>query len=133
VAFSPNGKLLAGGSADGTIRLWDVVSRQPLVQPLTGNTGMVLSVAFSPDGRLLASGGVDNTVRLLASPMTWVDQACQEVGRNLDQSEWNLLIGKVKSYPYRRDCAQFPSGRGAPLGARAVQYPVWARATKKAG
>ena len=59
VAFSPDGKTLASGSADKTISLWDVSNPKTPVQlgaPLSGHGDWVFSVAFSPDGRTLASG-----------------------------------------------------------------------------
>ncbi len=63
VAFSPDGRLLASGSFDNTIKLWEVSSGS-LVRTLTGHTNSVRSVAFSPDGRLLASGSDDKTIKL---------------------------------------------------------------------
>lgn len=63
VAFSPNGQMLAVGSQDKTVRLWDVTQPAEL-GALIGHTAPVRSVAFSPDGKLLASGSADYTVRL---------------------------------------------------------------------
>ena len=63
VAFSPDGRTLASGSNDRTIKLWDV-QKQREIATLTGHSYPVNSVAFSPDGRTLASGSNDKKIKL---------------------------------------------------------------------
>jgi RNA polymerase sigma factor (sigma-70 family) len=63
VAVSPDGVRLASGSADKTVRVWDMASKKEVVR-LEGHTEAVTSVAFSPDARRLASGSADKTVKL---------------------------------------------------------------------
>jgi WD40 repeat protein len=63
VAFSPNGKLLASGSCDRTVRLHEVPSGR-FVRALSGHGDCVERIAFSPDSRTLVSTGGDRIVRL---------------------------------------------------------------------
>ena len=62
-AFSPDGEILAGGSAHGTVRLWNATTGS-IRTTLRGHSDSVTSIAFSPDGRRLATASVDGTVRL---------------------------------------------------------------------
>ncbi|WP_218834908.1 WD40 repeat domain-containing protein [Rhodococcus sp. ACS1] len=64
LAFNASGTLLATGSCDYKVRLWDFETRTPHGSPLTGHSNCVVSVAFSPDGSLLASSADDGTVLL---------------------------------------------------------------------
>ena len=55
VAFSPNGKIIASGSRDKTIKIWNFESGIE-IKELKGHSESVNSISISPDGKFLASG-----------------------------------------------------------------------------
>jgi WD40 repeat protein len=61
--INPEGTLLASGSFEGTVFLWDAATGQEVAR-LVGHESGSVDVAFHPDGRLLASTSFDGTVRL---------------------------------------------------------------------
>lgn len=62
VAFSPDGKRIAAGSLDGTIRVWDADNGKELLQ-MKGHEG-VWGLAWSPDGNKIATSGWDETIKI---------------------------------------------------------------------
>ncbi len=97
VAFSPlhsmslrqeeQGLMLASGSDDQTVRIWDVETGQCL-KVLRGHTNWVRSVAFSPAGDLLASSSDDHTIRL------WevATGACRKILKEHQEWVWTAIF-----------------------------------------
>ncbi len=63
IAADPRTGLVAGGYADGAVRIWDAATGVPL-RTLSGHTGMVRAVAYDPAGEQIASAGDDATIRI---------------------------------------------------------------------
>jgi len=72
VAFSPDGKLLASGQEDGSVRFWDPATGKE-VGRLLGHRWRVLSIAFSGDGKKLISGSDDGTA-LIWDVSRWIGE-----------------------------------------------------------
>lgn len=83
IAFSPDGKILASGGKEGTIRLWDVVTGEQKKQ-LTGHKWTISSLAFSPDGQTLASA-IGHEAEMIPP----------QIGIEIDIKLWNIDTGEV--------------------------------------
>lgn len=112
VAYSPEGKRVASGAADGTVKLWEAATGKK-VSTLAGHSGSVSSVAFSLDGSRVASASADNTVKL------WNAASGQEIA---------TLVGHLEGV---RSVAFNPDGRRLASGAMDNTVKLWDSTTGK--
>lgn len=106
LAISQDGKTLASGNKDGTIKLWDVETGKNTAT-LKGHIDNVSSVAFSPDGKTLASGSVDKTIKL------W------ELATGKNTATLNGHNGEVDSIAFS------PSGKTLASGSKDRTIKLW--------
>jgi WD40 repeat protein len=90
LSTSPDGRTLATGSFDGTIRLFDVDTQQPLGAPLRAVPNRLVEPSFTPDGAFLfAITDTGHAYRWDVRPSSWARYACAVAGRTLTRTEWN--------------------------------------------
>lgn len=92
LAINQSGTLVASGSTEKLIRLWDPRTRQKLLK-LRGHTDNVRSLLFSKDGSSLLSAGSDGTVRLWSISQ----QRCISIIRVHDEGVWTLQTNEAFS------------------------------------
>jgi hypothetical protein len=63
MAVTPDGRFAVSGSADATLRVWELATGRPQAT-LPGHTGPVTTVAVTPDGRFAVSGSADAILRV---------------------------------------------------------------------
>ncbi|CUA68585.1 putative WD repeat-containing protein alr3466 [Nostoc sp, PCC 7120] [Rhizoctonia solani] len=147
VAFSPDGKSVASGSEDQTIRTWNAHGPSQIGDPLKGHSGSILSVSYSPLGNTIASASHDETIRLwdvdsrrqlgqpiqgnlpfcsvafspsaqlIASSYAWT------IGSNPDQhivQLWNVEKRTTASKPFKGHTHSVSSVQFSPDGSRLV-------------
>ncbi len=94
VAFSPDGSLLASGSANGHVRLWRTDDGS-LLHDLEGHSDDVRSVTFAPNGDRLASASEDGTVRIWSvrdgSLLKTIDGLIERVFRVIFSPDGSLM------------------------------------------
>ena len=120
--------MLASGSTDKTVQLWDTNTGESLAT-LTGHLNGITALAFSPDGNTLASGSTDGTVRfwqtetgtLLANRITGHTQSMKAATFFQDSSTlvsvafngvitfWDLKTSQKFHYPRCRGSGLVPN------------------------
>ncbi len=106
VAYSPDGKLIASASWDGSVKIWDAIKGAEL-KTLEGHSQSIQAAVFSPNGQRLATGSWDNTVKI-----------------------WDIDTGRelltLKDHTARvTDVAFSPDGRQLAASARDETVVIW--------
>ncbi|MFD9359794.1 helix-turn-helix domain-containing protein [Streptomyces sp. NPDC060031] len=102
LAFSHDSRTLAAAGTDGTLRMWNLASHQPLGPALPAPGGAALSLAFSPDDRTLRTATEHVPMyEFTIAPDREAADICKRAGGGLPQADWDTYLPEV---PYRKVC-----------------------------
>jgi WD40 repeat protein len=102
--FSADGRLVAVGSTEGAVRLYDIEAGAQIGDPFP-STGTFDYGFITADGRAVVAAGDPSIVWDIA-PASWRDKACNVAGRNLTKLEWRQHMPSDE--PYRATCPSYP-------------------------
>ena len=111
--FSPDGKRIVTASDDGTARVWDAQTGQPLTEPMKhGN--VAVSAQFSPDGKRIVTASQDKTARVwdaqTGQPLTEPYETRRRSDFSAIQSGWEAdRHGFARQHSAGVGCADRPA------------------------
>jgi eukaryotic-like serine/threonine-protein kinase len=112
--FSPDGKRIATGSSDGTARVWDAQTGQPLTKPLK-HGDVVNSVQFSPDGARIVTASSDGAARIWDAPTGHLMMAPLKHESSVVYAEFSVDGTRVVTASYDNTARVWDVRTGQPL------------------
>ena len=107
VAYAPDGSLVASGSWNGQVGLWDGRTGALIGTTRPGGPTDEATVEFAPDGHTVLITTVNEVYTWDTRLQPWIEHACAAAGRNLTHDEWRDAFG---DRPYHQTCPQYPAG-----------------------
>ncbi len=107
--FSPDDKLLAAASHDGSVRIWSAGDIFDLPIVLDDHQDWVWDVAFHPSGDFVMTASADGIIRKFPlDAEEFGGQMCDYLGRNLSDIEWRTYFGALDQIPWEETCPGNP-------------------------